>query len=105
MIRLLFLLVVSFFFVEINAQEKSSNTPKEKTFKSGVGVVDMKKILQDSTAYQALVDQFEEREENIGTSLQKLRMLLEMKKANYLNKRVYFLKKFLQIKLKAKQKN
>ena len=32
MIRLLFLLVVSFFFVEINAQEKSSNTPKEKTF-------------------------------------------------------------------------
>ena len=59
MIRLLFLLVVSFFFVEINAQEKSSNTPKENIFKSGVGVVDMKKILQDSTAYQALVDQFE----------------------------------------------
>ena len=61
MIRLLFLLVVSFFFVETNAQEKSSNTSKEKTFKSGVGVVDMKKILQDSTAYQALVDQFEEK--------------------------------------------
>ena len=32
MIRLLFLLVFSFFFVEINAQEKSSNTPKEKFF-------------------------------------------------------------------------
>ena len=30
MIRLLFLLVVSFFFVEINAQEKSSNTQKKK---------------------------------------------------------------------------
>ena len=61
MIRLLFFLAVSFFFVEINAQEKSSNTPKENIFKSGVGVVDMKKILQDSTAYQALVDQFEEK--------------------------------------------
>ena len=61
MIRLLFFLAFSFFFVEINAQEKTSNTPKEKTFKSGVGVVDMKKILQDSTAYQALVDQFEEK--------------------------------------------
>ena len=59
MIRLLLLIVVSFFFAEINAQEKSNDIQKEKTFKSGVGVVDMKKILQDSTAYQALVDQFE----------------------------------------------
>tara|TARA_B100001564_G_C20561134_1_gene633778 strand:+ start:67 stop:621 length:555 start_codon:yes stop_codon:yes gene_type:complete len=61
MIRLLLLILVSFFFVEINAQEKSIETPKDRTFKSGVGVVDMKKILQDSTAYQALVDQFEEK--------------------------------------------
>ena len=61
MIRLLLLIVVSFFFAEINAQEKSNDIQKEKTFKSGVGVVDMKKILQDSTAYQALVDQFEEK--------------------------------------------
>ena len=61
MIRLLFFLVVSFFFVETNAQEKTVEPPKERSFKSGVGVVDMKKILQDSTAYQALVDQFEEK--------------------------------------------
>ena len=61
MIRLLLLILVSFFFVDINAQEKSNETPKERSFKSGVGVVDMKKILQDSTAYQALVDQFEEK--------------------------------------------
>ena len=61
MIRLLLLIVVSFFFVETNAQEKSAEKPKERSFKSGVGVVDMKKILQDSTAYQALVDQFEEK--------------------------------------------
>ena len=60
MIRLL-LILVSFFFVEINAQEKSVEASKERSFKSGVGVVDMKKILQDSTAYQALVDQFEEK--------------------------------------------
>ncbi len=60
MIRLLLLVVVSFFFSEINAQETPESS-KEKSFKSGVGVVDMKKILQDSTAYQALVDQFEEK--------------------------------------------
>ena len=60
MIRILLLVVVSFFFSEINSQE-STESPKEKIFKSGVGVVDMKKILQDSTAYQALVDQFEEK--------------------------------------------
>ncbi len=60
MIRLLLLVVVSFLFSEINAQE-TTESPKEKSFKSGVGVVDMKKILQDSTAYQALVDQFEEK--------------------------------------------
>jgi len=61
MIRLLLLILVSFFFVETNAQEKPVESPKERSFKSGVGVVDMKKILQDSTAYQALVDQFEEK--------------------------------------------
>ena len=47
--------------IEINSQEKPVESPKERSFKSGVGVVDMKKILQDSTAYQALVDQFEEK--------------------------------------------
>ena len=61
MIRLLLLIIVSFFFVEVNAQEKSVEKSKERSFKSGVGVVDMKKILQDSTAYQALVDKFEEK--------------------------------------------
>ena len=61
MIRLLLLIVVSFFFVETNGQDKAAENPKERSFKSGVGVVDMKKILQDSTAYQALVDKFEEK--------------------------------------------
>ena len=61
MIRLLLLIVVSFFFVETNAQDKAAENPKERSFKSGVGVVDMKKILQDSSAYQGLVDQFEEK--------------------------------------------
>ena len=64
MIRLFLLIVFSFFFVEINAQEKAVEKPKERSFKSGVGVVDMKKILQDSSAYQVLVDQFEEKIRN-----------------------------------------
>jgi len=61
MIRLLLLFVVSFFIAESNAQEKSIAPPNERSFKSGIGVVDMKKILQDSTAYRVLVDQFEEK--------------------------------------------
>ena len=81
MIRLLLLIVVSFFFVETNAQENAIKNPKERSFKSGVGVVDMKKILQDSTAYQALVDQFEE-EENIEINLQKSKMSLERGEIN-----------------------
>ena len=63
-------------------KKKLLKNPKERSFKSGVGVVDMKKILQDSTAYQALVDQFEEKEENIEINLQKLKMLLEMRRVN-----------------------
>ena len=61
MIRLLLLILVAFFFVETKAQEKPVEPKKERSFRSGVGVVDMKKILQDSTAYQALVDKFEEK--------------------------------------------
>ena len=45
---------------------------KKRSFKSGVGVVDMKKILQDSTAYQALVDQFEEKEKKTSKQIYKI---------------------------------
>ena len=115
MIRLLLLIVVSFFFAEINAQEKSNDIPKEKPFKSGVGVVDMKKILQDSTAYQALVDQFEEKRRKHRNKFTKIEDVIRdeesklSKQKGVLSKEVYAQKiKDLNKKineLKSKQTN
>ena len=43
----------------------------------------MKKILGESTAYQSIVEQFEEKEENKEISLLSRRILLETKKVIY----------------------
>ena len=42
------------------AQEEKNNANNESSFNAVIGVVDMKKILAQSKAYQSLVDQFEE---------------------------------------------
>ena len=115
MIRLLLLIVVSFFFVETNAQENAIKNPKERSFKSGVGVVDMKKILQDSTAYQALVDQFEEKRRKHRNKFTKIEDVIRdeestlTKQKGVLSKEVYAQKiKDLNKKineLKSKQTN
>ena len=56
-----FLLVILFLFLNfetLNSQEKKTNSD---SFVSRVGVVDMKRILNQSKAYQSLVDQFEDK--------------------------------------------
>ena len=55
------LLCFIFFGMNLNAQEKNETKKSvvENT-NSGIGVVDMKKILAQSKAYQSLVDQFED---------------------------------------------
>ena len=55
------LLCVIFLGMNLNAQEKNE-TKKAAigNINSGIGVVDMKKILAQSKAYQSLVDQFED---------------------------------------------
>ena len=60
------LLVILFFFLNfetLNSQEKASKEKKANSdsFISRVGVVDMKRILNQSKAYQSLVDQFEDK--------------------------------------------
>ena len=60
------LLVILFFFLNfetLNSQEKTSKEKKANSdsFISRVGVVDMKRILNQSKAYQSLVDQFEDK--------------------------------------------
>ena len=61
MIKTFFLIIFSLFFSPVFSQEKQPVVSEKKNFKSGIGVVDMKKILAQSTAYQALVDEFEEK--------------------------------------------
>ena len=56
-----FLLIFTFFFTLVQSQEKTEIKLNNQNFKAGIGVVDMKKILAQSTAYQTLVDEFEER--------------------------------------------
>ncbi len=56
-----FLIIFTLFFSPILSQEKQPATSPKNNFKSGIGVVDMKKILAQSTAYQSLVDEFEEK--------------------------------------------
>ena len=58
-----YIIVISLIFLSanLNAQEKNETKKAvvENTF-SNIGVVDMKKILAQSKAYQSLVDQFED---------------------------------------------
>ena len=61
MINLLIAISLILFSFDINSQEvkEPSNTTTKKSV-SNIGVVDMKKILAQSKAYQSLVDQFED---------------------------------------------
>ena len=52
-------LTLLFFSSLALAQEPSKKEGNSNTFNAAIGVVDMKKILAQSKAYQSLVDQFE----------------------------------------------
>jgi Skp family chaperone for outer membrane proteins len=78
-----FLIIFTFFFTLVQSQEKTELKLNNQIFKAGIGVVDMKKILAQSTAYQALVDDFEEKRRKHRNLLQNKRMLLEMRKVNF----------------------
>ena len=57
----LILVVLTFFLATtVNSQEKKLELKPTNTFQTGIGVVDMKKILSQSTAYQSIVEQFED---------------------------------------------
>ena len=82
MTRLLVIFMFLVGFIEAKSQEKIETKQQKASFKVSVGVVDMKKILAQSSAYQSLVDAFEEKEEHTEINLLNLKMLLEMKKVN-----------------------
>ena len=87
----LLLLVVSL----TNAQEKQVSPTLANKFKSGIGVVDMKKILGQSTAYQNLVEQFEDIRRKHRNTFTKQEDIIRdeesnlLKQKNVLSKEVY----------------
>ena len=108
-------LIFLFFSSLTIAQEKEKKESSPSTFKASIGVVDMKKILQDSTAYQALVDQFEEKRRKHRNKFTKIEDVIRdeestlTKQKGVLSKEVYAQKiKDLNKKineLKSKQTN
>ena len=101
-----------FFFFSF-AQEQTNKTTDKSSFNALIGVVDMKKILAQSKAYQSLVDQFENVRRKQRNSFTKQEDVIRdeeselLKKKNILSKEVYAKKvKALNLKineLKSKQ--
>ncbi len=90
-----FLIIFSFFFTLVESQENTQPKLDNINFKAGIGVVDMKKILAQSTAYQTLVDEFEEKRRNHRNRFTKLEDVIRddesklLKQKNILSKEVY----------------
>ena len=58
-----YIILIGFIFLAVNLNAQEKNETKKagvEIANSGIGVVDMKKILAQSKAYQSLVDQFED---------------------------------------------
>jgi|TARA_B100000287_G_C20642236_1_gene783908 Skp family chaperone for outer membrane proteins len=90
-----FLIIFTFFFTLVQSQEKTELKLNNQIFKAGIGVVDMKKILAQSTAYQALVDDFEEKRRKHRNLFTKQEDVVRdeesklLKQKNILSKEVY----------------
>ena len=90
-----FLIIFTFFFTLVQSQEKTELKLNNQNFKAGIGVVDMKKILAQSTAYQALVDDFEEKRRKHRNRFTKQEDVVRdeesklLKQKNILSKEVY----------------
>lgn len=92
-----FILIVFAFFLmtSVNSQEKKVELKNTNKFQTGIGVVDMKKILSQSTAYQNIVEQFEDiRRKHRNTFTKQEDVIRDeesniLKQKNVLSKEVY----------------
>ena len=92
----LILVVLTFFLATTgNSQVKKLELKPTNTFQTGIGVVDMKKILSQSTAYQSIVEQFEDiRRKHRNTFTKQEDVIRDeesnlLKQKNILSKEVY----------------
>ena len=84
--------------MELLTQEKNKDNnsiSKKSSFNAIVGVVDMKKILAQSKAYQSLVDQFEDVRRKQRNSFTKLEDKIRDEESELLKKKKYFIKRNL----------
>ena len=96
---LFFLFSLVFSFAE--AQEKQPPPSSTDKFKSGIGVVDMKKILGQSTAYQNLVEQFEDIRRKHRNSFTKQEDIVRDEESNILKQKNVLSKEVYAEKVKA----
>ena len=94
--RNIFTFIFTFFFFSfLSSQEKVELKKTSNSFAAGIGVVDMKKILGQSTAYQSIVEQFEEiRRKHRNTFTKQEDVIRDeesklLKQKNVLSKEVY----------------
>tara|TARA_Y200000002_G_scaffold143968_1_gene119012 strand:- start:174 stop:731 length:558 start_codon:yes stop_codon:yes gene_type:complete len=94
--RNIFTFIFTFFFLSFSySQEKVELKKTTNSFSAGIGVVDMKRILGQSTAYQSIVEQFEEiRRKHRNTFTKQEDVIRDeesklLKQKNVLSKEVY----------------
>ncbi len=93
-----YVILLCFIFLGINLNAQEKNETKKAAVEntnSGIGVVDMKKILAQSKAYQSLVDQFEDVRRKHRNTFTKQEDLIRdeeselLKQKNILSKEAY----------------
>ena len=93
--NLIFAILTVFFVTGSNSQEKKVELKNTSNFNTGIGVVDMKKILGQSTAYQSVVEQFEDIRRKHRNTFTKQEDIIRdeesnlLKQKNVLSKEVY----------------
>ena len=100
--KLLCLLTILFSGVAYSQEKNKDNNSisKKSSFNAIVGVVDMKKILAQSKAYQSLVDQFEDVRRKQRNSFTKLEDKIRDEESELLKKKIFYQKKSMPKKLK-----
>ena len=101
MTRLLVIFMFLVGFIEAKSQEKIETKQQNASFKVSVGVVDMKKILAQSSAYQSLVDAFEEKRRTHRYKFTKLEDVIRDEVSNLIKHKMFCQKKFMPQKLKS----
>ena len=96
----LILIVITFFLTtNLNSQEKKVELKSANTLQTGIGVVDMKKILSQSTAYQSIVEQFEDIRRKHRNTFTKQEDVIRDEESNLLKQKNIISKKLMLIKL------